>query len=307
MIIDLLAVAIPLIIVFLLAKPAGLYIASTFSDKETKVAKFFKPAERLLFKLGGVEMENQSWKKYAWSLVLTNTVMILIVYLIFRFQGILPLNPTGIKGMTPDLAFNTAVSFMTNTNLQHYSGESGLSLLSQMAAILFMMFAAPATALAAAIAMIRGLAGQPIGNFFVDLVKGITRILIPVAVVAGIVFIFLGMPQTLDVIVKGNTPDRGIQTILRGPVGSFLSIKEFGNNGGGFFGVNSAHPFENPNGLTNAIQIILMLLLPASLPFTYGKMVGNSKQGRVLFVSMLMMFIVFLGTSLFFEIKGTQY
>jgi potassium-transporting ATPase potassium-binding subunit len=230
--------------------------------------------------------------------------MIALVYIVFRIQGVLPLNPSDIPGMDPTLAFNTAISFMTNTNLQHYSGESGLSYLSQMIGILFMMFAAPGTALAVCIAFVRGLSGNNIGNFYVDLIRTITRVLLPIAFVTSFIFIALGVPQTLEPTVTAHTVEGAQQYIARGPVGAFLSIKELGNNGGGFFGVNSAHPFENPNALSNTLQILLMLLLSISLPFTYGRMVGNIKQGRVLFVSMAMMFIVLLGTTLVSEYQG---
>jgi K+-transporting ATPase ATPase A chain len=298
------AIALTLVIVFLLARPFGLYIAQVFDYRSSRLDRWFGWLEMPFHTLGSIRKEDQSWKQYAASLVISNTVMILIVYLIFRFQGVLPLNPSQITSMEPSLAFNTAISFMTNTNLQHYSGESGLSYLSQMIGIIFMMFAAPASALAGLIAFIRGISGKPLGNFFTDLLRGITRILLPVSLIFALVFIALGVPQTLEPTAVVKTVEGATQEIARGPVASFLSIKEFGNNGGGFFGVNSAHPFENPNGLANALQIILMLLLPASLPFTYGKMVGNKKQGRVLFASMLVMFAVMLGVSLASEHAG---
>lgn len=299
-----LAITVTLLIAFLLARPAGLYMAKVFDYEATGFDRWFGWIEKPLYKIGGIRQENQTWKQYAIALVLSNTVMILLVYLIFRLQGVLPLNPGGIPSMEPTLAFNTAISFMTNTNLQHYSGESGLSYLSQMIAIVFMMFAAPASALAGAIAFIRGLAGKPLGNFFVDMIRCITRILLPISFVLALVFVAMGVPQTLHGSAMATTLEGAAQEIARGPVASFLSIKELGNNGGGFFGVNSAHPFENPSGLSNFIQIILMLLLPASLPFTYGKMVGNKKQGRVLFVSMIVMLIVLLGASLASENAG---
>ncbi|ASB88164.1 Potassium-transporting ATPase [Bacillus sonorensis] len=293
-----------LLIALLLAKPMGLYIAKVFDYAPSAIDRFFYPVERVFYRIGGVKAENQSWKKYAAALIVTNTVMILIVYLVFRLQGVLPLNPAHIAGMEPTLAFNTAISFMTNTNLQHYSGETGLSLFSQMTAIIFLMFAAPATALAAAIAMIRGLAGKPFGNFYIDLIRCITRILLPIAVVATIVFVGLGVPQTLDSSVTVKTITGGEQSILRGPVASFLSIKELGNNGGGYFGVNSAHPFENPNGWSNALQMLLMLLMTVSLPFTYGKMVGNLKQGRILFISAGLLFLFMVGAAFITESGG---
>lgn len=298
------AIAITLLLSLLLARPVGLYIAQAFNYERTGLDRWFGWLEKPIYAIGGIRKENHTWKQYALAAVLSNAVMILVVYLIFRFQGMLPLNPSGIGSMEPTLAFNTAISFMTNTNLQHYSGESGLSYLSQMLAIVFMMFTAPASALAVAIAFIRGLAGKPLGNFFVDMIRGITRILLPVSFILALVFVALGVPQTLEPTALGTTLEGVKQEIARGPVASFLSIKELGNNGGGFFGVNSAHPFENPDAISNLLQILLMLLLGTSLPFTYGKMVGNKKQGRVLFVSMAMMFIVFLGISLASENAG---
>ena len=298
------SVALLLLIACLLARPTGHYIAHAFSNERTGLDRWFGPLENLIYRLCGIRQENQSWKQYAMSVVLSNSLMILIVYTIFRIQCMLPLNPSGVASMEPSLAFNTAISFMTNTNLQHYSGETGLSYLSQMIGIVFMMFVAPASLLSVAIAFIRGLAGKPLGNFFVDLVRGITRILLPIAFVAALVFVALGVPQTLEPTAVVKTVEGATQEIARGPVGSFLAIKELGNNGGGFFGVNSAHPFENPGAISNMLQMLLMLLLPTSLPFTYGIMVGNKKQGRVLFVSMAMMFLLFLGISIASEQAG---
>ncbi|OAS20417.1 potassium-transporting ATPase subunit KdpA [Paenibacillus oryzisoli] len=298
------SIAVTLLLVLLLARPAGLYIAKAFNYDRTGLDKFFTPFEKLIYAVGGIRQDNQTWKKYAAAAVLSNAVMITLVYIIFRTQAYLPLNPAGIPNMEPTLAFNTAISFMTNTNLQHYSGESGLSYLAQMLAIVFMMFTAPATALAVAIAFIRGLAGKPLGNFFVDLIRSITRILLPISFVMAFVFIALGVPQTLEPAAVAHTLEGAEQIIARGPVGSFLSIKELGNNGGGFFGVNSAHPFENPDAISNLLQIVLMMLFGTALPFTYGKMVGNMKQGRVLFISMALLFVVMLGISFSAEKAG---
>ncbi|MGP1908738.1 potassium-transporting ATPase subunit KdpA [Metabacillus sp. JX24] len=303
-VLSILSIILTLGLAVLLAKPAGLYIAQAFSYETTRLDSIFGPFEKAIYKLSGIKQKNQGFRQYAIALLLSNIFMIFIVYLVFRFQGSLPLNPSGIAGMDPTLAFNTAISFMTNTNLQHYSGESGLSYFSQMIAITFMMFTAPATAFAAAIALIRGLSGNPLGNFFVDLIRAITRVFLPLAFAAGLIFVFLGVPQTLDASVTASTVEGAEQTIARGPVASLLSIKEAGNNGGGFFGVNSAHPFENPNAVSNVLQMLLMLLIPTALPYTYGKMVGNKKQGRILFAAMAMIFAVFLGTALLSEFQG---
>lgn len=303
-VLSIISIIVTLALAVLLAKPTGHYIARAFTYQSTKLDAVFGPVEKAVYKISGIKQVDQSFRQYASALLFLNIFMIFIVYLVFRFQGNLPLNPSGIAGMDPTLAFNTAISFMTNTNLQHYSGESGLSYLSQMIAITFMMFVAPATAFAAAIALIRGLAGNPLGNFFIDLIRSITRVLLPIAFIAALIFVLLGVPQTLDSSVAATTVEGAKQTIARGPVASLLSIKEVGNNGGGFFGVNSAHPFENPNAISNLLQILLMLLIPTALPFTYGKMVGNAKQGRILFAAMAMIFVVFLGTSLYAELQG---
>ncbi|NGZ77247.1 potassium-transporting ATPase subunit KdpA [Saccharibacillus alkalitolerans] len=301
---DILAIVVTLLIVVLLAKPVGLYLAAAFDYGPNRLNRIYGPFERLIYKIGGIREENQSWKAYAASLVVSNAVMIFVVYLVFRFQGMLPLNPSGIAGMEPSLAFNTAISFMTNTNLQHYSGESGLSYFSQATGILFMMFVSPATGIALVMAFIRGLTGRAPGSFFADLIRAVTRVLLPVAFVSALLFVFMGVPQTFEPAATATTLEGAQQTIARGPVASFLAIKELGNNGGGFFGVNSAHPFENPNGLSNLLQLLLMLLVTTSLPYAYGKMAGRIKQGRILFVSMLVMFIVMTGISLSVEQAG---
>lgn len=297
-------IAVTFIIALIIARPTGHYIAYAFENKPNRLDRWFYPIEKWIYRFGGIKNENQTWKQYAGAVLISNAVILLIAYLIFRFQYILPMNPAGITSMSPDLAFNTAISFITNTNLQHYSGESGLSLFSQMTAIIFMMFVSPATGIAVAIAFIRGLTGKPLGNFFADLVRAITRILLPLTFVMALVFVGLGMPQTLHTVITAQTLQGTEQQIGTGPIGSFLAIKELGNNGGGYFGANSAHPFENPGGFSNMLQMLMMLLVPMSLPFTYGKMVGNSKQGRVLFVSMVMMFVVMLSISLVSESQG---
>lgn len=298
------SIGVILLLVALLARPTGMYVYKAFSEDQTRLDKWFGPLERFIYGLGGIAPKQQTWKIYAASVIISNGIMALLVYLVFRLQAYLPLNPSGIANMEPRLAFNTAISFMANTNLQHYSGESGLSYLAQMIAIVFMMFASPATALAVVIAMMRGLAGKPLGNFFVDLTRSITRILLPIAFVSALVFVALGVPQTLEPTAVAQTLQGGEQSIARGPMASFLAIKELGNNGGGFMGANSAHPFENPGALSNMLQMLLMLLITTSLPFVYGKMVGNAKQGRVLFVSMAVLFIVMLSTSLTAEYSG---
>ncbi|MEI4831198.1 potassium-transporting ATPase subunit KdpA [Bacillus sp. FJAT-53711] len=297
------AVLITMILFVLVAKPMGIYLEKAFQGNR-KLDKIFGPVEKIIFKISGIKPYNQSWKQYALSLVALNGFMIVVVYFIFRLQGVLPLNPAHVKGMEPTLAFNTAISFMADTNLQHYSGENGLSYLSQLIAITFLMFTAPATTLALVMAFIRGLAGKELGNFFVDFTRALTRVFLPIAFVTALIFVALGVPQTLDGAVTAHTIEGAKQSILRGPVASFVSIKELGNNGGGFFGANSAHPFENPSQISNILQMMLMMLLPTALPFTYGRMVGNKKQGRVLFASLFIVFLMGFSTIVTAELHG---
>ncbi len=306
MLMSIVSIIVSLVIIGLMVKPTGVYLASVFGDKPTKLDRIFGGFEHVLYRISGVKKENQSWKLYALSFLLVNVATLLMAYLVFRFQGVLPLNPSHIRGMESSLAFNTAISFMANTNLQHYSGETGLSYLSQMIGIVFLMFISPATALAAVMAIIRGLAGKNVGNFFVDLTRSLTRVFLPIAFVSGLVFVFLGVPQTLDATAEATTVTGEQQQIARGPVAAFLAIKEVGNNGGGFFGANSTHPFENPGGISNFLQIWLMMLLPTALPFAYGKMVGNRKQGRILFTIMAVMFAIMLVVSLTSEFNGSS-
>ncbi len=236
------ATIVTIVLFILLAKPMGTYVEKAFQGSRT-LEKVFGPIESIIFKVGGIQKKNQTWIQYVFAMLFTNACMILFVYLVFRLQGVLPLNPSKVEGMEPTLAFHTAISFMTNTNLQHYSGESGLSYLAQMIGITFMMFTAPATTLAFAIAFIRGLAGKEVGNFFVDFVRAIIRVLMPIAFIMALIFVAQGMPQTLSGAAVAQTLEGAKQVIPRGPIASLESIKMLGNNGGGFFGVNSAHPF----------------------------------------------------------------
>ncbi|MGG2015703.1 potassium-transporting ATPase subunit KdpA [Bacillus sp. S10(2024)] len=285
------------------AKPMGDYIYNVFQQKGS-FQKIFDPLEKILFKIAGIKGYSQSWQRYLFCLIITNLFCILVVYSIFRLQGMLPLNPNHFPGMEPTLALHTAITFMTNANLQHYGGESNLSYFSQMAGITFMMFAAPATSLSIGITFIRVLAGRKVGNFFVDFVQSIVRVLLPISFVASLIFLALGTPQTLDSTVIAKTFEGTEQVIPRGPVASLLAIKELGDNGGGFFGTVSAHPFENPNMISNVLQMMLQMLIPMAFPFVYGRMVGNRKQGRSFFVSMFILFIAGFSTLAISELKG---
>ncbi|KON69272.1 potassium ABC transporter ATPase [Peribacillus butanolivorans] len=302
---DLLQIGVVLALVVILAIPMAKYLTNVYSLEITKQDSMFGKIERVIFKLSGIDTNDMRWQQYAKALLLSNLVMFIISYIIIRFQGVLPGNPSKIDSMEPLLAFNTAASFLTNTNLQHYSGESGLSYLSQMAVIIFLMFTTPATGLSLCMAFFRGLTNQrSIGNFYVDLIRSITRVLLPLSILIGLVLVSQGVPQTLNPTAIANTLEGATQNIARGPVAALESIKHIGTNGGGFFGVNSAHPFENPNGFTNVLEILSMFLIPAALPLTFGYMARNKKQGWILFSAMGLMLLVFLSITFINEKNG---
>ncbi|MFF2590742.1 potassium-transporting ATPase subunit KdpA [Peribacillus butanolivorans] len=303
---DFLQIGVVLALVVILAIPMAKYLTNVYSLEITKQDSMFGKIERVIFKLSGIDTNDMRWQQYAKALLLSNLVMFIISYIIIRFQGVLPGNPSKIDSMEPLLAFNTAASFLTNTNLQHYSGESGLSYLSQMAVIIFLMFTTPATGLSLCMAFFRGLTNQrSIGNFYVDLIRSITRVLLPLSILIGLVLVSQGVPQTLNPTAIATTLEGATQqNIARGPVAALESIKHIGTNGGGFFGVNSAHPFENPNGFTNVLEILSMFLIPAALPLTFGYMARNKKQGWILFSAMGLMLLVFLSITYINEKNG---
>ncbi|MFJ7680295.1 potassium-transporting ATPase subunit KdpA [Peribacillus sp. NPDC097198] len=302
---DFLQIIVVLFLVVILAIPLAQYLAAVYSLETTRQDRMFGWLERGIFKISGIKTFDMNWKQYAQALLLSNLVMFVISYMIVRLQGVLPGNPSGIANMDPSLAFNTAASFLTNTNLQHYSGESGLSYLSQMIVIIFLMFTTPATGLSLCIAFFRGLTGQrSLGNFYVDLIRSITRVLLPLSIFVSLVLVSQGVPQTLGSTVMATTLEGATQHIARGPVAALESIKHLGTNGGGFFGVNSAHPFENPNGFTNVLEILSMFLIPAALPLTFGYMAKNNKQGWILFSAMGLMMLVFQSVNYASEQNG---
>ncbi|PAK36730.1 potassium-transporting ATPase subunit KdpA [Bacillus safensis] len=304
----LIQIVVTLLIIGLLVKPVGIYLEKVFNYKETRLNQFFGPVERVIYRLIGVdEKEHMGWKKYVFAVLLSNFIMMILMYGVFRLQKYLPLNPDGIENMSPGLAFNTAASFITNTNWQAYSGENSLSYLSQMIAITFPMFTSAATGFAVAIAFIRGLIGRQdnLGNFYVDLVRSIIRVFLPLSFIVALFLVFQGVPQTLHGAVHATTLEGVTQIITRGPVAALESIKHIGTNGGGYFGTNAAHPFENPTPLTNFVHILSMMLLPTALVYAFGVMVKNKKQGLTIFATMSMMFIVFLSVVFIAEYNGT--
>ncbi|AIQ49485.1 potassium ABC transporter ATPase [Paenibacillus sp. FSL R7-0273] len=301
-----LQIVIVIAILVLLVKPAGTYLYHVFSNEPNRTDRIFGGLERGIFKLGGLsKREGMSWKRYAVSFLTTNIVLVAFGYLILRLQGALPFNPGGIGTMEQTLAFNTVISFITNTNLQHYSGETGVSYFSQMAVMTMLMFTSAASGFSVAVAFVRGITGRKsLGNFFEDFVKVHIRVFIPLALLVTLLLIGLQVPQTLKPTLEVTTLEGQTQQIAVGPIASLESIKHIGTNGGGFFGANSAHPFENPSPLTNVIEILSMWLLPASLPYMYGKFARNKRQGWMIFSAMMTLFVLLLGLNFYAESQG---
>lgn len=293
---DILQIIITLVIAMALVIPMGKYLYKVASLEKSIIDPVMDRIDGFLYNITGVKKEEMNWKQYTIALIVTNAIMALIVYLIFKFQGFLFLNPNGIKGMESSLTFNTAISFITNTNLQDYSGESGLSYLSQMIAITFLMFTSAATGFAAALAFIRGIVGKTktLGNFFVDITRLTTRVFLPLAIIVTLFLVWQGVPQTFSPNQTVTTIEGTLQDIPLGPVAALEAIKHIGTNGGGFFGANSAHPFENPTPLTNLIEILCMMLLPMSLVYCFGLMLKNKKQAWTIFAAMALLFLLVL-------------
>jgi K+-transporting ATPase ATPase A chain len=291
-------------LIALLAKPVGLYMARLFSGDRTLLHPILRPLERFCYMLAGVqENAEQRWTQYAGSLLSFSFFSFLMVYMLERLQGILPLNPAGFNTaaapanattLTPDLAFNTAVSFTTNTNWQAYAGETTLSYLVQMAALTVQNFASAAAGVAIAISLIRGFARQQssyIGNFWVDLTRGVVYLFLPLSVLGAMFLCSQGVVQNLNPYTQVTTVEGQTQVIPQGPVASQEAIKMIGTNGGGFFNANSSHPFENPSPLTNLAQMLMILIIPAALTYTFGRMVGDQRQGWAIFAAMSVMFL----------------
>lgn len=312
-----LQIVLTLAIFMILVIPTGTYMYHIATKQKTFADKIFNPLDNTIYKICHIGREGMNWKQYALHLLTTNAVMVFIGYLVLRLQGILFANPNGIEAMEPTLSFNTIISFMTNTNLQHYSGESGLSYLSQMLVIIFMMFVSAASGYAACMAFCRGLAGKQkdVGNFYEDMVRITTRILIPVSFIAGLLLIWQGVPQTLEANQTVQTIEGQFQDLAMGPVASLESIKHLGTNGGGFFGANSTTPFENPTIISNLIELFSMMVLPGACVITFGKMTMKRKkqenkkvlfgnQGRTIFAAMSILFIVGLIVCFTSEMAG---
>lgn len=315
-----------LAVAILLMIPTGKYLYHIATDQKTFADPVMDKFDGFIYKLIAMKKQPMTWKKYALSLILTNAVMVFIGYLILRIQEISFLNPNHIGAMEQSLSFNTVISFITNTNLQNYSGESALSYMSQMIVITFMMFTSAASGFAASMAFIRGLSGKykDMGNFYYDFVRVITRVLLPLSIIGALLLISQGVPQTLVHNLTITTLEGKMQDIALGPVAALEIIKHLGTNGGGFFAANSAMPFENPNIITNIIEMLSMMLLPGSILFAFGYMVSDShqenkllnsqlkskrrfflgKEARPLFIVMSVLFLIGLTIIIWAESKG---
>ncbi len=293
---DLLTLVVVMAAILALTPFLGRYIARVMEGERTILSPVLRPIERGIYRFAGIdETREQGWKAYAGSVLVMAIVAIGVGYLWLRLQAVLPLNPGRAAAQSPDLAFNTSVSFETNTNWQNYSGETGVSGLTQMAMLAVRNFTSAATGMAVGIALFRGLARRSattIGNYWVDLTRGILYILLPIAVVFAIVLVWQGVPQTFDGPSTVTTLQGGQQTIDVGTVASQEIIKELGNNGGGFFNANSAHPFENPTPLTNLLEMIAMFAIPFALTYAFGRYAGDQRQGWVIFGAMAGLFLV---------------
>jgi K+-transporting ATPase ATPase A chain len=304
-----------LIVVTLLVKPLGAYMADVYQEKRTFLSPVLLPFENLIYKAAGIHDEEMDWKDYAKAMLLFNGIGFLVLFLILLLQGMLPLNPQRLPGFSLDLAFNTAISFVTNTNWQAYSGESAASYLTQMLGLAVQNFVSAATGLCVVIAFIRGFTrhtSSTIGNFWKDMTKSVLYILLPISIIAALLLVSQGVIQNIHPYINSSLlqpvqTSGGIvvnQTLAMGPVASQEAIKELGTNGGGFFNANSAHPWENPTPLTNFLEIILLLVISFAMTYTFGRFSRNTKQGWALFAVMMMLFIILLGVMYYYEYRG---
>ena len=308
---DLAQFAFYIALLCLLAPPLGWYMADVYEGRRTFLTPVLAPLENLLYMIVGASpKKEQSWSRYALCVVGYNLIGFLILYAILRFQHLLPWNPAGKSGLTPDLSFNTAVSFVTNTNWQSYSGEQTMSYFSQMLGLTVQNFVSAATGMAVAVAIIRGFVRKKtdtIGNFWADLVRSTLYILIPLSLIAALFLVWQGVPQNFNPYATATTIEGAEQIIAQGPAASQIAIKQLGTNGGGFFSINSAHPYENPTPLSNFLEMFYILWIAAAFCFMYGRMAGDPKQGRALFIAMTLIFAVALATCYISEKQGNPF
>jgi K+-transporting ATPase ATPase A chain len=300
------------IIVALVSVPLGLYMARVFNDERTFMDPVLKPLEKLIYRLCGIQPGNEmTWFEYAISMLMFSMVGMLVLYALERLQQMLPFNPQNMGAVASDLAFNTAASFTTNTNWQAYGGESTMSYFTQMAGLAFHNFVSAAAGIAVAIAVVRGFvrkSAKTIGNFWFDMTRATLWVLLPISIVFAMVLVWQGVPQNLSAYTHVKTVEGADQVIAQGPVASQEIIKELGTNGGGFFNANSAHPFENPTPLTNLLELVAIFAIGAGLTHTFGKMVGDRRQGWALFAVMSLLFFMGATPAIWAEQRGnTQF
>src|SRR5215813_10344554 len=296
------------VIVILITRPLGGYMTRVFNGERTFLSPVLRPVEWAVYWCCGVsEKEEQHWLTYAVALLFFSVAGFVSLYALQRLQWYLPFNPQGQTGVAPDLAFNTSVSFVTNTNWQAYSGETTMSYLAQMAGLTVHNFVSAATGIALALALIRGFVrreAKTIGNFWVDLTRTTVYVLLPISIVGALVLVWLGVPQNLGAYTDTITLEGAKQIIAQGPVASQEIIKELGTNGGGFFNANSSHPFENPNPITNLIEMVAIFAIGVGLTNVFGRMVGNEKQGWALLAAMGILFLAGVATAYWAEAAG---
>ncbi|CAN2535419.1 Potassium-transporting+ATPase+potassium-binding+subunit [Methylocapsa aurea] len=301
-------IAIVLAAVLAAAVPLGAYVARVLSGQRNFLSPLLAPVERLFYKLSGVDpTREQSWLSYAIAMLVFSLAGFVSLYALQRFQHLLPLDPQGFDPVPPDLAFNTSISFVTNTNWQNYGGETTMSHLTQMLGLTVHNFLSAATGLAMAFALARGFAraqSPTIGNFWVDLTRSILYVLLPLAIILALVLAALGVPQTLAGSLEATTLEGAKQIISIGPVASQEAIKELGTNGGGFFNANSAHPYESPDAITNSLEIWALLVIPFSLAFAFGRVVGDIRQGRAIAITMMIVLVAGIAVAYWAEAGG---
>jgi K+-transporting ATPase ATPase A chain len=271
------------------------FVKKIYTRSPSRLDRFLNPIENTIYRVTGTDPDHgMGWKEYFLAGLLVNLVQMAIAFFILVDQGSLPLNPQGFPGLSWDLALNTVVSFATNTNLQHYAGESSLSYFSQMTAIQFLQFTSAATGICMGVAMVRGfiVGSKNLGNFYVDFVRSLTRLLIPLCFVAAIILVWLGVPQTLSGYTPVTTIEGLPQSILVGPVASLVAIMQLGTNGGGYYGANSAYPFMNPNQASDIFEIGLMLFLPTTLIFVFGELLGKKREARPILIAAYLLFVI---------------
>lgn len=305
---DFLQLAVYFTLLFLLIKPLGTYMARVYQGDETFLDRILKPIERFVYRLAGINPQMEmEWKTYVVAMLVFNALGLFLVYALQRLQSLLPFNPQGFGAVSSDSSWNTAVSFATNTNWQGYGGETTMSYFTQMFGLTVQNFVSAATGMAILTAFIRGLVRhttKEIGNFWVDLTRSVLYILLPLALVMAVVLVSQGVVQTFSGYKTVSTLQSGTQVIAVGPAASQIAIKQLGTNGGGFFNANSAHPFENPSPFSNLIEMLSILLIPAALCYTFGKMIGDTRQGWALLAAMTIVFVTLLGVAIWAEQGG---